>query len=157
MDATGDDCRITELDVAGWFVVVADGSVATSACSQLEALVRPRLMAGGSVALDLRGTVTDSAAVLASLHSLTTAAAESGAAMVVVSASATVRDQLHAAGFPEVYESLDAAVADTQPVLRVAGTPDPEPALHSAAGDALLPSQQPGPVGRGPDGDVLLP
>jgi anti-anti-sigma regulatory factor len=139
MDGTSDDCRLTELDVAGWYVVVVDGSLATTSCGELEACVRPRLTRDSSVAVDLRGTVADSEAVLASLRALVAAATEAGAVLALVSGSAAVRDQLAAAGLPTAYESLDAAAGERGKVLRQAGAPDEEPPLHSAAGDALLP------------------
>ncbi len=138
MRDSGLPSRLTEVHVAGWTIVQAVGDLDAAGAAELITHVGPILTPGAKVALDLRQVQLDPASGPEAIRSLVDTATRAGAQLVSVEADAGRRDLLRSAGVPEVYESLDAALHATSPVLRDAGSPPPEPPLIPASGDAVL-------------------
>jgi hypothetical protein len=139
MSYPGRSGRLEDVHVAGWTIVQVACDLDSAASRVLESHVDPLLVHGARVAIDLRRAVIDPVRTPAAILTLTVRAGGVGAHVAVVESDARKREQLRAAGVPDVYESLDAAVHVTTPVLRRAAGPRPEPPLIPASGDVWLP------------------
>ena len=136
MTDTSPPGRLTEVHVAGWTVVQVAGDLDVAGAAQLVTHVAPELVSGAGVAVDLRAARVDPIAGLDAMRVLLATATRVGARLVTVESNEQERQRLRAAGFAEVYESLDAALHVTTAVLRSAVSAPA--ALVPASGDALL-------------------
>lgn len=136
MTDTSPPGRLTEVHVAGWTVVQVAGDLDVAGAAQLVTHVAPELVPGAGVAVDLRAARVDPIAGVDAMRGLLATATRVDARLVTVESNEQERQRLRAAGFPEVYESLDAALHVTTAVLRSAVSAPT--ALVPASGDALL-------------------
>lgn len=140
-----------DVHVAGWTVVRAAGPFDEAGAQRLLQRVQPLLGEGAQLVLDVREVGDDLETLSHAAGGLAATARAAGATLVLVLADGPARDRLRAAGVGEVYESLDAALGVTAPVLREAeartrpGYPRPTAAdpFVVAAEDAL-PGETPG-------------
>ena len=138
MDDQPADNAVTEIHVDGWTVAQVIGPLDTGGWEQVIAHLDPHLTADTQIAVDVRRAAADPTAAVRACIDLARTASDRGCRLVIVTSSEQALRDLREAGIREVYESLDAALHVTTPVLRQAVTPDHRQPLVPAIGDALL-------------------
>jgi hypothetical protein len=134
-----DRAEHVDVRIGGWTVVRLTSDLGEPACSDLEHHLRPMVVRGARIAIDLRRSLLHRQACPDVLRSLQAAAREVDAELVVVEADPVLRAELVLAGVCDVHASLDAAVHHGAPELRPVTTlpvtrPDHSLTAHPAHG-----------------------
>jgi len=138
MPQTNPGRGFTEIQAEEWTVILVTEDVDEPGVKALGAAIRPSLVAGARVALDLRRFRLDPASGPAAVQGWIGVAATQSATLVVVASDERTRALLRDSGIHEVYESLDAAAHIRTPPRPLGGSQPPGPPLLPAAGDTLL-------------------